>query len=82
LRTSPAPPKTETKTDPEPSDGFDLHPPVVLMQGGHQPAFFISWRSQRDVVQSLGWKSRLMIWGGPAITLASVYFLLAYFHWL
>jgi hypothetical protein len=26
LRTSPAPPKTETKTDPEPSDGFDLHP--------------------------------------------------------
>jgi len=62
--------------------GFDLHPPVVLMQGSHQPAFFISWRSQRDVVQSLGWKSSLMIWGGPALTLASVYFLLAYFHWL
>jgi hypothetical protein len=83
VRTSPAvQPNTETKTDAEPSDGFDLHPPVVLMQGGHQPAFFISWRSQRDVVQSLGWKSSLMIWGGPAITLASVYFLLAYFHWL
>ena len=62
--------------------GFDLHPPVVLMQGSHQPTFFISWRSQRDVVQSLGWKSSLMIWGGPALTLASVYFLLAYFHWL
>ncbi len=61
---------------------FDLHPPVVLMQGTHQPAFFISWKSQRDVVKSLGWKSSLMIWGGPALTLVSVYFLLAYFGWL
>lgn len=76
-------PATAIETS-EPSDltGFDLHPPVVLMQGAYQPAFFISWRSQRDVVQSLGWKSSLMIWGGPALTLASVYFLLAYFHWL
>jgi hypothetical protein len=78
IRTPPVP----QEAGPEPSDGFDLHPPVVLMQGGHQPAFFISWRSQRDVVQSLGWKSSLMIWGGPAVTLASVYFSLAYFHWL
>ena len=70
------------KAETEVSEGFDLHPPVVLMQGSHQPAFFISWRSQRDVVQSLGWKSSLMIWGGPALTLVSVYFLLAYFHWL
>lgn len=61
---------------------FDLHPPVVLMQGTNQPAFFISWRSQRAVVQSLGWKSTLMIWGGPAVALLSLYFLLAYFDWL
>jgi hypothetical protein len=61
---------------------FDLHPPVVLMQGAHQPAFFISWKSQRDVVRSLGWKSSLMIWGGPVLTLISVYFLLMYFDWL
>lgn len=64
------------------SRGFDLHPPVVLMQGTHQSAFFISWRSQREVVQSLGWKSDLMIWGGPGLSLASIYFLLAHFHWL
>lgn len=64
------------------SEAFDLHPPVVLMQGAHQPAFFISWRSQRAVVQSLGWKSTLMIWGGPALALLSLYFLLAYFDWL
>ena len=62
--------------------GFDLHPPVVLMQGSHNQAFFISWRSQRDVVNSLGWKSTLMIWGGPALTLISVYLLLIYFRWL
>jgi len=62
--------------------GFDLHPSVVLMKGTHEPAFFISWRSQRDVVNSLGWKSSLMIWGGPALTLACLYLLLTYFGWL
>jgi hypothetical protein len=58
---------------------FDLHPPVVLMKGSHDPAFFISWRSQRDVVASLGWKSSLMIWGGPALTILCTYILLAHF---
>jgi len=61
---------------------FDLHPPTVLMKGTHNPAFFISWRSQRDVVKSLGWKSALMIWGGPALTLLCVYILAAEFGWL
>jgi hypothetical protein len=56
---------------------FDLHPPVVLMKGAHNPAFFISWQSQRAVVQSLGWKSAAMIWGGPALTLVCVYYLAA-----
>jgi hypothetical protein len=61
------------------SDGFDLHPPVVLMKGTHDPAFFISWRSQRDLVNALGWKSALMICGGPVLTLGCVYFLLSQF---
>jgi hypothetical protein len=60
---------------------FDLHPPTVLMKGAHSPAFFISWRSQRAVVQSLGWKSALMIWGGPAVTLVCAYILAAEFGW-
>jgi hypothetical protein len=59
---------------------FDTHSPVVLMKGAHNPAFFISWRSQRDVVRSLGWKSALMIWGGPVLTLLSVYVLLTHFR--
>src|SRR5581483_9270310 len=58
---------------------FDLHPSVVLMKGTHDPTFFISWRSQREILASLGWKSTLMIWGGPAVTLASLYVLLAHF---
>jgi len=59
------------------SEVYDLHPPVVLMKGTHEPTFFISWRSQRDVVRLPNWKSVLLIWGGPALVLASVCFLLA-----
>ncbi len=72
-------PAVEQRHAPAAVGGFDLHPPVVLMKGNHDPAFFISWRSQRDVVNSLGWKSSLMIWGGPALTLVCIYFLFAYF---
>lgn len=61
---------------------FDLRPPVVLMKGAHNPAFLISWHSQRDVVSSLSWKCTLMIWGGPVLTLTCVYIIAAYFGWL
>jgi hypothetical protein len=64
------------------NETYDLHPPVVLMKGSHDPTFFISWRSQRDLVATLGWKSTLMIWGGPALTLVCVYILLAHFNLL
>ena len=75
--------KTTVAVEPQSANDnpgpFDLHPPVVLMKGSHEPAFFISWRSQRDVVASLGWKSSLMIWGGPALTILCTYILLAHF---
>jgi hypothetical protein len=61
---------------------FDLHPPTVLMRGTHDPTFLISWHSQRDVVSSLSWKSTLMIWGGPALTLLCTYIVAAHFDWL
>ena len=61
---------------------FDLHPPTVLMKGTHDPAFLISWHSQRDVVRSLSWKCTLMIWGGPALTLLCAYIVAAHFDWL
>jgi hypothetical protein len=58
-------------------DGFDPHPPVVLMKGMNNKTFLISWRSQREVVRALGWKSALMIWGGPALALLSLYVFLS-----
>jgi E3 Ubiquitin ligase len=61
---------------------FDQHPPVVLMKGSHDPAFLISWHSQRDVVRSLSWKSTLMIWGGPALTLLCACLVAAQLDWL
>ena len=77
-----APDNPEGSCDLAPNAGFDLHPPIVLMKGTHDPAFLISWRSPRDVVASLSLKSTLMIWGGPALTLVCVYVLLAHFNWL
>jgi len=46
---------------------FDLHPPVIVMQG--DGPFIISTDSQRDLVAKLNLKSALYIWGGPAAAL-------------
>jgi hypothetical protein len=62
--------------------GFDSHPPVVLMKGTNNKTFLISWRSQQDIARSLGWKCTLMIWGGPALALLSLYILLSIENWL
>jgi hypothetical protein len=67
---------------PAAPDGFDPHPPVVLMKGKNNPTFLISWRSQRDLARSLAWKCTLMIWGGPALALLSLYALLSVAHLL
>ena len=68
--------------DTDAASHFDLHPPVVLMKGAHDPAFLISWRSQREIVSALSWKSALMIWGGPALTLVCGYIVALHFNWL
>jgi len=77
--------------DPQPADaaasqpsnvnGFDLHPPVFLGKGANHDPFMISSRSQREIVQSMAWKSMLCIWGGPILTLACLYFLALRFGW-
>ena len=38
----------------DPASAFDLNPKTVLMKGENNRTFFISWRSQRDLAQSLG----------------------------
>jgi hypothetical protein len=58
------------------ANAFDPHPPVVLMKGMNNKTFLISWRSQQEVARALGWKCLLMIWGGPALALVSLYFFL------
>jgi hypothetical protein len=78
-----APPNGPPAPQPtSPPSGFDPHPSVVLMKGRNNPTFLISWRSQRDLARSLGWKCTLMIWGGPALALLSLYALLAITHCL
>jgi E3 Ubiquitin ligase len=62
------------------ANGFEEHPPVVLMKGSNNKTFLISWRSQHAVARSLGWKCTLMIWGGPALTLLCLYLLLNLTH--
>jgi hypothetical protein len=52
------------------------------MKGKNNPTFLISWRSQRDLARSLGWKCAAMIWGGPALALLSLYALLNLTHFL
>lgn len=54
-------------------DTFESNPPVILMKGTNNTNFFISWRSQREVARTLGWKCSLMIWGGPALALLCLY---------
>jgi hypothetical protein len=68
-----------TAAAPGPAQEFDLQPKVVLMRGENNPAFFISWRNERAIAKSLGLKSALCIWGGPALILLSAYVLLAEF---
>ena len=48
-------------------DQFDYHPPVILMKGNGP--FVISTRSEREILDSLTWKSILYIWGGPLAAL-------------
>jgi hypothetical protein len=63
--------------DQSESSDFNLTPPVVLMKGANDPTFVISFRSQKEFVTALAWKSAAMVWGGTAITLLGVYTLLA-----
>lgn len=71
-------PAAEQQSDPR----FDLTPPVVMMKGSNDPTFVISFRSQKEFVSALAWKSAAMIGGGSAIILLAVYMLLLQIQWL
>lgn len=61
--------------------GFDMHAPVVLTKGTGNDPFAISSQSQRDIVRALGWKSTACIWGGPVLTLISLYIMYGILGW-
>jgi hypothetical protein len=61
-------------------NGFEPHPPVVLMKGTNDETVLISCCSQQDVARSLEWKCALMTWGGPVLALLCLYFLLNSTH--
>jgi hypothetical protein len=63
-------------------NGFDPHPPVVLMKGANNKAFLISWRSQKEVARTMGWQCTLMIWVGPALALGCLALFLNSVHLL
>ncbi len=56
--------------------GFDLTPPVVLMKCASDSTFVISFRSQKELVTALAWKSAVMVFGGAGIMLLGAYALL------
>lgn len=74
-----APPETDPNA--QSATQFNMNPTVAIGKGTNHEFFMISWHSQREVVQSLAWKSALCIWGGPALTLACVYFLVLSLGW-
>jgi len=47
------------------------------MKGANHSTFVISFRSQKEFVTALAWKSTAMVWGGATITLLGLYMLLA-----
>jgi E3 Ubiquitin ligase len=57
---------------------FDPHPSVAISKGERNEPFAISGHSQRELVGKLAWKSALFIWGGPVLTIACLYILLAF----
>jgi hypothetical protein len=72
---APAPPLVDSR-------GFEISPAVAIGKGADGKPFTISWKSQRDLVQELAWKSTLCIWGGPILTLACLYVLGISFGWI
>ena len=77
---SPAQSGVSTTESAAEGNGFDPRPPVVLMKGANDKAFLISWRSQREVAQTLAWQCTLMIWGGPLLAMLCLYLFLHTVH--
>ena len=59
----------------QPAENFDMNPSAAISKGERGEPFTISKRSQKEVAQSLAWKSTLYIWGGPVLAILAFYVL-------
>ena len=64
------------------SGDFNLRAPVSISKGERGDPFTISSQSQREVVQSLGWKAAACIWGGPVFALICLRCLFVFWGWM
>ncbi len=69
-------PSPNNEDQPDPST-VNPTPPVVLMRGADDAMFAISFRSQKELVVALAWKSAAWLAAGAAMTLLGLYTLLA-----
>jgi len=78
----PPPSGLEPAYAPVPEAVFPEKNPAVICKGANDPTFYISWRSQKEVVSELSWRASLNIWGGPVLSAACLWYVLAYFGYL
>jgi hypothetical protein len=68
--------------DKQLSPASDAEVSRVLQQGATASAFRIPALNQTAPRDASNWKATLMIWGGPALTLACIYVMAAHLGWL
>ncbi len=83
-----AQPAKESAVPPPGSEPFAVSPgtrefpgtcPTVICKGKNNPAFYISWHSQKEIVSDLSKRSFLFIFGGPVLSALCLWYLLSYF---
>lgn len=65
--------------NPSPADEHDRN---MIVKGKNEPTFLISWRSEREIEGTLRRRAALYIFGGAALAVVCLAFLLAKFGWL
>jgi hypothetical protein len=65
--------------NPSPQDEYDRN---LIVKGTNEPTFLISWRSEKEIKQTLRNRAALRIFGGAALAVACLAFLLARLGWL
>jgi hypothetical protein len=65
--------------NPNPQDEHDRN---MIMKGQNEPTFLISWRSEKEVQSTLRKRAALHIFGGAALSVACLAYLLFRLGWL